>query len=274
MVGLTHTVVGPHTPRMGIEEQAPDFVRELINSQKDMGRALRATTPDVLILNSAHWVCTFNWHVTCQAEHVGRCVADEAPELIDGVPYRYRGDPEMGRAILAELAADDIPAAPNESKHFQWDYGSWVPTKYLDPDAELAIVLIGTVSSSDLDECKKAGAAIRRAAERLGRRAVFAASCAFSHQLVRGPSEWPTAERQELDHRLIEMLTSGRITEAKAWFKEYNDAVVGEMGGRNLATFLGCLDETSDRPYTGKQYGPYSQSSGSDNANIALWQPE
>ncbi len=60
MVGLTHTVVGPHTPRMGIEEQAPDFVRELINSQKDMGRALRATTPDVLILNSVHWVCTFN----------------------------------------------------------------------------------------------------------------------------------------------------------------------------------------------------------------------
>ena len=47
-------------PRMGIEEQAPDFVRELINSQKDMGRALRATTPDVLVLNSVHWICTFN----------------------------------------------------------------------------------------------------------------------------------------------------------------------------------------------------------------------
>ena len=272
MAGITYSLVAPHTPRMGVEDKAPDFVRALINSQKEMGDVVRATKPDVLIINSAHWVCTFNWHVTCQAEHIGHCVADEAPELIDGVPYRWRGDAEMGRAILSEFEADGIPGAPNESKHFQWDYGSWVPAKYLDPDAKLAVVLIGTVPSSDIDECLKAGTAIRRAAEGLGRRALFAASCAFSHELVRGPAEWPTHDRQQLDHEFIQMLTSGRIAEAKSWFKEYNDAVVGEMGGRNLATFLGCLDETSARPYTGKQYGPYTQSSGSGNANIALWQ--
>ncbi|HJO38541.1 MAG: hypothetical protein QGG24_01465 [Vicinamibacterales bacterium] len=269
---LTHTIVAPHTPRMGVEERAPDFVRALSESQKEMGAAIRATKPDVLIINSAHWVCTFNWHVTCQAEHVGHCVADEAPDLIDGVPYRYRGDPEMGRAILAGFEADEIPCAPNESTHFQWDYGSWVPSKHLDPDAQLAIILIGTVTSSDVDECMKAGTAIRRAVEKLDRRAVFAASCAFTHELVRGPASWPTEERQKLDGKFIEMLTSGRIAEAKSWFKEYNAAVVGEMGGRTLATFLGCLDEASTRPYTGKQYGPYTQSSGSGNANIALWQ--
>ena len=272
MAGITYSLVAPHTPRMGVEDKAPAFVRALINSQKEMGEVVRATNPDVLIINSAHWVCTFNWHVTCQAEHIGHCVADEAPELIDGVPYRWRGDAEMGRAILSEFEADSIPGAPNESKHFQWDYGSWVPAKYLDPDAELAVVLIGTVPSSDIDECLKAGNAIRRAAEGLGRRAIFAASCAFSHELVRGPTEWPTRDRQQLDHEFIQMLTSGRIAEAKSRFKEYNDAVVGEMGGRNLATFLGCLDETSARPYTGKQYGPYTQASGSGNANIALWQ--
>ena len=272
MAGITYSLVAPHTPRMGVEDKAPDFVRALINSQKEMGDVVRATKPDVLIINSAHWVCTFNWHVTCQAEHIGHCVADEAPELIDGVPYRWRGDAEMGRAILSEFEADGIPGAPNESKHFQWDYGSWVPAKYLAPAAELAVVLIGPGPSSDIHECLKAGAAIRRAAEGLGRRAIFAASCAFSHELVRGPTEWPTHDRQQLDHEFIQMLTSGRIAEAKSWFKEYNDAVVGEMGGRNLATFLGCLDETSARPYTGKQYGPYTQSSGSGNANIALWQ--
>ncbi|HJO17093.1 MAG: hypothetical protein QF507_03355 [Vicinamibacterales bacterium] len=272
MAGITYSLVAPHTPRMGIEDKAPDFVHALINSQKEMGEVVRATKPDVLIINSAHWVCTFNWHVTCQAEHIGHCVANEAPELIDGVPYHWRGDAEMGRAILSEFEADGIPGAPNESKYFQWDYGSWVPAKYLDPDAELAVVLIGTVPSSDIDECLKAGTAIRRAAEGLGRRALFAASCAFSHELVRGPAEWPTHDRQQLDHEFIQMLTSGRIAEAKSWFKEYNDAVVGEMGGRNLATFLGCLDETSARAYTGKQYGPYTQSSGSGNANIALWQ--
>ena len=270
MAGIIRTVVAPHTPRMGIEEKAPDFVRALIKSQREMGEDIRAETPDVLIINSAHWVCTFNWHVTCQAEHKGHCVADEAPELIDGVPYHYTGDPELGRAILAELDALGVPANANDSTHFQWDYGSWVPAKHLDPNAELPIVLIGTVPSSDIEECMKAGGAIRRAAEKTGRRAVFAASCAFSHQLVRGPEQWPTEERQTLDHQFIQMLTSGRIADAKAWFPEYNERVVGEMGGRNLATFLGCLDETSGVTYTGTQFGPYTQSSGSGNANISL----
>ena len=212
MAGITYSLVAPHTPRMGVEDKAPDFVRALINSQKEMGEVVRATKPDVLIINSAHWVCTFNWHVTCQAEHIGHCVADEAPEMLDGVPYRWRGDAELGRAILSEFEADSIPGAPNESKHFQWDYGSWVPAKYLDQDAELAVVLIGTVPSSDIDECLKAGNAIRRAAEGLGRRAIFAASCAFSHELVRGPTEWPTRDRQQLDHEFIQMLTSVSYT--------------------------------------------------------------
>ena len=269
MAGIIRTLVAPHTPRMGIEEQAPDFVRALIKGQRAMGEDVRAEKPDLLIIHSAHWVCTFNWHVTCQAEHKGHCVSDEAPELIDGIPYHYRGDPECAHAILAELDAIGVPGKPNDSAHFQWDYGSWVPAKYLDPGAELAVVLIGTVPASDIEECMKAGDAIRRAAERIGRRAVFAASCAFSHELVRGPEQWPTEERQQLDHQFIEMLTSGRIAEAKAWFPEYNAAVVGEMGGRTLATFLGCLDETSTT-YTGTQFGPYAQSSGSGNANISI----
>ena len=129
MAGLIRTVVAPHTPRMGIEEQAPDFVRALIQGQREMGEEIRAAKPDVLIINSAHWVCTFNWHVTCQAEHKGRCVADEAPELIEGIPYHWKGDPELARAILTEFSEANIPGNPNDSAHFQWDYGSWVPAK-------------------------------------------------------------------------------------------------------------------------------------------------
>ena len=270
MAGIIRTVVAPHTPRMGIEEEAPDFVRALIQGQREMGEEIRAAKPDVLIINSAHWVCTFNWHVTCQAEHKGRCVADEAPELIDGIPYHWKGDPELARAILTEFSEANIPGNPNDSAHFQWDYGSWVPAKYLDPQAQVPIILIGAVVSADIEECLKAGAAIRRAAEQTGRRAVFAASCSFTHELVRGPAQWPTEERQKLDHQFIELLTSGQIADAKAWFPEYNKAVVAEMGGRTLATFLGCLDETSEVTYYGRQYGPYTQSSGSGNANILL----
>ena len=260
--------VAPHTPRMGIEDKAPDFVKGVIAGQRAMGEALRAARPDVIVINSAHWVCTFNWYVTCQPAHVGRCVADEAPDLIPGIPYRYQGDPEFGAALVEEVKALGYPCNRNESEHFKWDYGSWVPAHYLDPEAAVPVVLLGTVVSADLAEAMAAGEAVQRAAARSGRRVAFFASCSFTHKLVRGPALWPSEERQALDRRFIAMLSEGRIAEAKAWFPDYTQAVVGEMGGRNIATMLGTLD--GRRRYKGRQFGPYGQSSGSGNANLLL----
>ncbi|HEY6336145.1 MAG TPA: hypothetical protein VI113_09690 [Alphaproteobacteria bacterium] len=266
--GIIRAGVVPHTPRMGIEEKAPPFVKDVIKGTYAMGEALREAKPDVIVINSAHWVCTFNWYVTCQSEHRGHCVADEAPDLIDGVPYAYKGDPEFGAALVGEVKALGFPCNRNDSAHFKWDYGSWVPAHYLDPESEVPIVLIGTVVSADLAEAMDVGSAVRRAAEKTGRKAAFFASCSFTHKLVRGPELWPTEERQQYDREFIAMLMEGRVGEAKRWFPDYTQAVVGEMGGRNIATMLGCLDET--RHYAGRQYGPYGQSSGSGNANVML----
>lgn len=266
--GIVRAGVAPHTPRMGVEAKAPAFVKHLIAGSYAMGEALRAAKPDVIVVHSAHWVCTFNWYVTCQPVHAGRCVADEAPDLIPGVPYRYRGDPDYAAALVDEVKALGYPCNRNESEHFAWDYGSWVPAHYLDPKSEVPIVLIGTVVSADLKEAMAVGGAVRRAAERTGRRAAFIASCSFSHKLVRGPELWPTEERQALDRKFIGLLTEGGIAQAKAWYPEYAAAVVGEMGGRNIATMLGCLDD--GQRYRGRQFGPYAQSSGSGNANLLL----
>jgi aromatic ring-opening dioxygenase catalytic subunit (LigB family) len=267
---IIQSVITPHTPRMGIEAHAPDFVRPLIAGARELGDAIRAAHPDALIINSTHWVCTFLWHVTRQAQHRGYAVADEAPGLIPGVPYSRQGDPELADAILRELTAADIPNAPNDSEHFGWDYGSWVPAHYLDPDGTIPVVLVGTVVMADLDECARAGAAIRRAVEASGRRAVFVASTALAHALVRGPERWPPAERMELDHRFIDMLTRGRIAEARAWFPEYAKAVVGEMGGRAIATMLATLGDEDAATYEGRQFGPYGQSSASGNTSLAV----
>ncbi|MFI4987842.1 MAG: extradiol ring-cleavage dioxygenase [Alphaproteobacteria bacterium] len=260
--------VVPHTPRMGIEDKAPPFVKELIKGCHAMGEALRGAKPDVIVINSAHWVCTFNWYVSCQAKHEGRCVADEAPDLIPGVPYSYKGDPEYGAALVEEIKALGYPCNRNDSEYFKWDYGSWVPAHYLDPAGEIPVVLLGTVVSADLQEAMDAGIAVRRAAEKTGRKAAFFASCSFTHKLVRGPDQWPTEERQALDRKFIAMLSDGRVGEAKRWFPEYAHAVVCEMGGRNIATMLGCLDE--GQHYRGRVFGPYGQSSGSGNANLLL----
>ena len=262
--------VTPHTPRMGIESKAPEFVRGCIRGSYELGVALRAMKPDVIVINSAHWVSTFNWYATCQAIHRGICVADEAPDLIPGVPYERPGMPEFAGAIVDEVKAAGFPCYRNDSPHFKWDYGSFVPLEYIDPEQKIPAVLMPSCISADLAECMAVGAAVKRAAEKTGVRAAFFASCSFTHKLVRGPDQWPTTERMELDRKFIAMLCNGQIGEAKRWFPEYTAAVVGEVGGRDIATMLGTLDE-NEGPYTGRQFGAYGQSSASGNQSVAIW---
>jgi 3,4-dihydroxyphenylacetate 2,3-dioxygenase len=200
------------------------------------------------------------------------CVADEAPNLIPGLPYRYRGDAEFAGALVEEFGRAGVPAARNDSEHYGWDYGTYVPLKYLDPDAQAAVVGIPSVLMANHDECLKAGAAVHAVAKRLGRRAVFLASTAFAHVLVRGRHNWPAPERVAADKAFIEKLKRGSVPDALNGFGDYTRLVGAEMGGRPLATLLGVLGAmaTDGAALEGRQYGEYAQSSASGNAVVLV----
>ena len=273
MSGVVAAMVVAHVPTLGRPEITPDYQQTLVSSERELGAAVRrALKPDAWVIASTHWVATFDWPITCHAVHEGMCVADEAPHLIPGSHYRYRGDPELARALIDAFKAAEAPAVPNETPHYAWDYGTYVPLSHLDPDAEVPVVSLPSVLMADHAECLRAGAAIHATAKQLGRRVVFIASTAFSHVLVRGRHNWPTAERMDADHHFIDLLKRGAIDEAIAGYDAYCREGGVEMGGRPLATFLGvarALTAEGNR-LAGRQYGEYTQSSGSGNANILL----
>jgi predicted class III extradiol MEMO1 family dioxygenase len=140
----------------------------------------------------------------------------------------------------------------------------------MDPKAEIPVVSVPTVLSADLDECFKVGGAIHRAAVKTGKRVVFASSTSFTHALVRGPHIWPTPERIEADRKFIDLLIEGRLDEAWKQYPHYTKFVVGEMGGRILAIFLGAAHAMGAKRIEGKTFGTYGQSSGSGNHNVSL----
>ena len=271
--GLIAAAVVPHVPTLGLAQNTPDFQLTLVEGERALGRALRELKPDLFVVNSSHWICTFGWYATCQGVHEGMCVADEAPDLIPGIPYRRKGDSEFASALLGEWQAQGIPGGRNDTPHYAWDYGSLVPLLYLDPDAQVPVVQIPTVILSDHAECIKAGRAVHAAAKHMGKRVVFLASSAFSHDLVRGRHFKPTPEREALDQRFIALLKQGVLADAMAWFPEYSRAAAVEMNGKPLATMLGALQALGEDGVrlSGEQYGGYAQSSGSGNASVALW---
>jgi aromatic ring-opening dioxygenase catalytic subunit (LigB family) len=270
--GLIAVTVAPHAPRLGIEARVPDFQTGLIAGLKEMGQALRQLRPDLFVVNSAHWVSTFNWYATVQDHHRGVCVADEAPDLMPGTPYERKGDAAFARAFLDELKRAAIPAVPNDSPHFQWDYAALVPLLYLDPEATIPVVQISTVHRGSLDEAVEVGHLIESASQATGRRVCFIASTALSHALERGPEKWPTPERIEMDKQLIGLLERGDIPRLLEWLPSYSRDAVAEMGGKVLAVMAGALAVLHARAgaLRGRLYGSYAQSSGSGNASVAI----
>lgn len=267
---LVYSVITPHTPRMAVEEKAPPFLAGVIAGSHELGAAIRAAKPDLLIVHSTHWVCSFLWYVTCHAEHRGHCVADEAPDMIPGLPYRRPGDPVFADALVEKIKAAGLPAGRNTSEHYHWDYGSYVPLRYIDPAERIPAVLVGSCLAADLDECQRVGALVRETVEETGRRAVFLASTALAHRIIRGPDLWPSEEHQAQDRRFIERVQAGDVSGLRRWLPDYAKGVVAEMGGRAIATMLGTLDEGAARRFVGRSYGAYGQSSGSGNMSLSL----
>ena len=264
------SAIASHTPRIGIEANAPDFLRGVIAGEYAMGRAIQAEKPDLIVLQSAHWVTTFTWYATCQARHHGACVSDELPDLIPGIPYDRPGDPEFGALLVDEIKAQGLLAGRNETPHYKWDYGSFVPLQYLDPAQRIPVVTMGTCILADLDECYRVGAAIRDAAVKSGKRVAFVASSALSHRLVRDPASWPIPAHQALDREFIALLEAGRADDARRFLAGYARETDVEMGGRLIATLLGTLDGVTRDRLAGREYGEYGPSSGAGHTNFAL----
>ena len=268
--GVVMSAIASHSPRIGIEAEAPEFLHGVIAGAYALGRAIQSLEPDVIVLQSAHWVTTFTWYATCQARHQGRCVSDELPDLIPGIPYDRPGDPEFGALLVAEIKAAGLLAGRNDTPHYKWDYGSFVPLQYLDPAQRIPVVTMGTCILADLDECYGVGRAVSEAAVKSGKRVVFVASSALSHRLMRNPASWPTEANQALDRRFVAMLEAGRTSEARSFLAGFAAEAQVEMGGRNIASMLGALDSIPSEQLVGREFGEYGPSSGAGHTNLGI----
>jgi 3,4-dihydroxyphenylacetate 2,3-dioxygenase len=272
MSGVIATGVVAHVPTLSRADITPPYQRTLVEGERRLGEKLRTLEPDLWVVISTHWVSTFNWFATCQNEHKGICVADEAPDLIPGTEYRYPGDPEFAEALLDEWKLANIQAQRNTTQHYAWDYGTFVPLSHLDPEGEVAVMGVPVVLMADMNECLRAGEAIQAAAQKLNRRAVIIASSALTHALVRGRENWPSDERVAADKRVIDLLKAGDIDTVIAGYRDYARNGVVEMGGRAIATMLGATRALARQKGAlgALQFGEYAQSSGSGNANIVI----
>nr|WP_295970340.1 MEMO1 family protein [uncultured Bacillus sp.] len=254
------SILAPHFPSICHEDQVPEFQEDIKNAMKDLSKDLKELNLDVIVLVSCHWPSTFTHYIDCTPTHKGLLTATEAPDLIKDVPYQYPGDEELGQELVQAAQTAGIQTAVVNDSHFVWDYGTVVPLRYLVPNEDIPVINISVTLTASLDETYQLGREIAKVLRASDKKAVFVASGALSHNLVRGRHHKPTLSEHALDKEFVHLLSNKDYQAAYKMLPQYSGMAKVESGGRHLAMLFGILNEDSVPTYLGD-----AQSSGSWN---------
>ncbi len=255
----------PHAPSLCHEDQVPDFQQNIVAGFKEVSKEIAQIKPDVIVLVTCHWPSTFAHYVDCNTVHKGLLTAQEAPDMINDVPYHYPGDEALANQLVQAGKAANIPVEGVNGNHFEWDYGTLVPLRYLVPNEDIPVINLSVTLAASLEETYKWGQAIAKVLQESEKKVVFVSSGALSHNLVRGRHNKPTLSEHALDKEFVELLMNKDYKAAYHMLPQYSGMAKVESGGRHLAMLLGIVDEECAPVYFAD-----GQSSGSWNPLITF----
>jgi 3,4-dihydroxyphenylacetate 2,3-dioxygenase len=263
------SMLAPHVPSICHEENAPEFQFKIVEGLKEVSKKIYALKPDVIVLVSCHWPSTFDHFVDCTPVHKGLLTAQEAPDLINDVPYQYPGDEELGYQLVQSGKDANIPVEGVNDSNYVWDYGTLVPLRYLVPNEDIPVVNLSVTLAANLEETFKWGQVIKEVINKSGKKAVFIASGALAHNLVRGRHHMPSPAEHAMDKEFVQLIMNKDYETAYKMLPQYSSAAKVESGGRHVAMLLGILDKDCTPTYYAD-----GQSSGSWNPLITFGKTE
>jgi 3,4-dihydroxyphenylacetate 2,3-dioxygenase len=233
----------PHAPSLCHEDQVPDFQQNIVAGFKEVAKEIAQIKPDVIVLVSCHWPSTFAHYVDCNPVHKGLLTAQEAPDLIKDVPYHYQGNEALSNELVQAGKNANLAVEGVYNQHFDWDYGTVVPLRYLVPNEDIPVINLSVTLAANLEETYKWGQEIAKVLKETEKKVVFISSGALSHNLVRGRHNKPTLSEHALDKEFVDLVMNKDYKAAYQMLPQYASMAKVESGGRHVAMLLGIIDE-------------------------------
>jgi len=251
-------LIAPHPPIMVPEVGRADAGKTSASAEAlaRAGLLLAAHDPETVILMSPHAPLVYGaFAVDDSAQMAGSLASFGA----DAVRIAAHGDPELAAAIV-EAAGDAGLTAVARSEDPRLhpgvlDHGAVVPLSFLDRAGRRALVEL-SLSTLPLHAHREFGRAIRRAVEKVGRRAAFLASGDCSHRLTHSAPAGFSPQAAAFDARLVELIAAGDFP----GLEEIEPLLIdeaGECGLRSFITLGGFLDGTDARARVLAYEGPW-----------------
>ncbi len=254
---------------------------DLIAGYGRLRERISAAKPDVVMIFDSHWFTTGYHLIDGGARYEGTYISEEMPWYLNGVPYAYRGHPELALAVEAVARERGVqsraicnPALP---RHY--------PTINLVKQLRLELMDLPVVTVSSCQNCEpqhfiESGEVIGEAIRRSDWRVVLLASGALSHKFngidwkpkhprIFHESNVSRTENIESDKRAIALMAQGRHdTILQRWDSDYRK-LPWEAAGAHYLQMIGALGGAACQAQ-GQALSDYENARGTGNIHVWL----
>lgn len=277
-------IVSHHPGLMQCEEfrvlQGAGADSDLIPGYARLRAKLAEARPDVVIIFDSHWFTTGYHLVDGATRYQGNYISDEMPWYLHGVPYDYRGYPEL--ALEIEAVSRERGGYNRAINHPELGrhYATINLVKQLRLEhSDTPVVTVSSCQNCDWTHFVKSGEAIGEAVRRSNLRVALLASGALSHKF--NPIDWKPnhprifhesnvsrPENIASDKGAIELMQQGRHdTVLDRWQDEYRK-LPWEAFGAHYLQMLGAMGGAACRT-RGETLSAYENARGT--GNVHMW---
>ncbi|MGB2884781.1 MAG: AmmeMemoRadiSam system protein A [Dehalococcoidia bacterium] len=255
MAGIVYGCIVPHPPLLVPEVGGGREIEisATTKAMKELARRLAEKRPETVIVISPHGTMLYDSMGIATAGSLRGTMRDWGARSAD---HDFENDPDMVAALQAEVSASGIPLDSIGDREYNLDHGVMVPIYFLIEGMKGVPLVPLTFSMLPLSAHFSFGQAIRRAAERAGKRIAIVASGDLSHRLIRGAPAGYDPMGEVFDKTLIEAIQSYDVPAILNLDEQLIDRA-GECGLRSIVILLGALDGLEVKPDVLSYEGPF-----------------
>ncbi len=253
---------------------------DLIPGYARLRDKIAAAQPDVVMVFDSHWFTTGYHLVDGAARYTGSYISDEMPWYLHGVPYDYRGHPELALAIEAVSREQGGYNRAINHPELGKQYATINLVKHLRLEqADIPVVTVSSCQNCDWTHFLTSGEAIGEAVRRSDLKVVLLASGALSHKFngidwkpnhprIFHESNVSRPENIASDKAAIALMEQGRHDTVLArWDDDYRKKP-WEAFGAHYLQMLGAMGGAACQS-KGEALSAYENARGT--GNIHMW---
>lgn len=276
-------MVSHHPGLMQCEEfrvlQGAGADSDLIPGYARLRKKIQDAAPDVVMIFDSHWFTTGYHLVDGAARYQGNYISDEMPWYLHGVPYAYRGHPELAMSIEAVSREQGGYNRVIDHPELGKQYATINLVKHLRLEAsDTPVVTVSSCQNCDWPHFIKSGEAIAQAIYRSDLKVVLLASGALSHKFnaidwrpnnprIFHESNVSRPENIASDKAAIELMQQGRHDQIlERWNDDYRKKP-WEAFGAHYLQMVGAMGGADCRA-KGEPLSDYENARGTGNIHI------